>query len=45
MLDKCSPVIVVEPATPMKRKCDDMIPVVEAEELIQINSLFHALKI
>jgi hypothetical protein len=42
MLDKCSPVIVVEPATIQKRKCDEMIPVVEAEELLQINSFVHA---
>jgi hypothetical protein len=38
MLDKCSPVIVVEPATTIKRKCTKMVPVVEAEELLQINS-------
>jgi hypothetical protein len=44
MLDKCSPVIVVEPATTSKRKCDEMVPVVEAEELLQINSFFDPLK-
>jgi hypothetical protein len=44
MLDKCSPVIVVEPATTIKRKCKKMIPVVEAEELLQINSLFYFIK-
>jgi hypothetical protein len=44
MLDKCSPVIVVEPATFMKQKSGEMIPVVEAEELLQINSLFYFIK-
>jgi hypothetical protein len=45
MLDKCSPVIVVEPATIPKRKFDEMIPVVEAEKLLQINSFVHVTKI
>ena len=45
MLHKCSPVIVVEPATIIKRKWDEMIPVVEAEELLQINSFVHVTKI
>jgi hypothetical protein len=44
MLDKCSPVIVVEPATPIKRKFDEMVPVVEAEELLQINSFSYVCK-
>jgi hypothetical protein len=45
LLHKCSPVIVVEPATTPKRKCDEMIPVVEAGELLQINSFVHVQKI
>jgi hypothetical protein len=44
MLDKCSPVIVVEPATTSKRKCDEMVPVVKAEELLQINFFVDAIK-
>jgi hypothetical protein len=44
MLDKCFPVIIVEPVTIPKRKSEEMIPVVEAEELLQINSLFYPIK-
>jgi hypothetical protein len=45
MLNKCSPVTVVEPATTIKPKFDEMVPVVEAEELLQINSFVHPIKI
>jgi hypothetical protein len=44
MLDKCSPVIVVEPVTTNEGKHKKMVPVVEAEELLQINSFFYPTK-
>jgi hypothetical protein len=40
MLDKCSPVIVVEPATPIKLKIAKMVPIVETDQLLQLNSFF-----
>jgi hypothetical protein len=44
MFNNCSPVIIVEPATIETGKLKNMIPVVKAEELIQINSLFYLIK-
>jgi hypothetical protein len=44
MLDECSPVVVVEPAAIPKRNSKKMVPVVEAEEQLQINSFDYAIK-
>jgi hypothetical protein len=44
MFDEISPVIIAERTTTKKRKIKKMIPVVEADELLQINSFFYAMK-
>jgi hypothetical protein len=45
MLYKCSPVIIVEPGTPIKRKFTKMSPVVEADKLLHTNPFAHAIKV
>jgi hypothetical protein len=45
MFDECSPVIIVDPGGPGKSQFTKMVPVVEADQLLQVDSFFYLMKI
>jgi hypothetical protein len=44
MLNQWSPIMIIEPATMIERKLNDMIPVVKTDQLFDINSLVDQTK-